>query len=115
MRKLLSLIVISGLLIVIFNLAKGSFESYTKLSQVTGKETDLKSLQLKNSQLKKKLTADQSDFYFESQARDKLGYGRSGETIIVVKDSEINANKSEKEKKENSNIEKWLKLLKISL
>lgn len=114
MRKILSLIIIAALLLVIFNLAQGSYESFFKLSEVTNNQGDLKSLQLKNNDLKKKLSNSQTDFYLEKEARDKLGYGRAGETIIVVKDSELADNKSPKGQTEVSNIEKWLELLKIN-
>lgn len=102
------------MLLVIYNLAQGSYESFYKLSQVTNNQGDLKSLQIKNNDLKKKLSDSQTDFYLEKEARDKLGYGRAGETIIVLKESDLTDNKSAKEEAESSNIEKWLKLLKIN-
>lgn len=115
MRKLLSLIIITILLFTIFGFAKGSYNSFNKLNQINSNQSELNDLKTINNQLKEKLNEKQSDFYIEKEARDKLGYGRSGETVIVVKDSELDINQSEKDEKEKSNIEKWMKLLKFTL
>lgn len=115
MRKLLSIIVILVLIFTTINLAKGSYDSYKKLKEVNSGQGDLNSLRLKNDELKKELSQKQSDFALEKEARDKLGYGKAGETAIVVHDVNLSSKVNNSMQKQKSNLQKWLELLKISL
>ncbi len=115
MRKLLSIIVILILIITSVNLAKGSYDSYKRLKEVNSGQGDLNSLKTKNDELKKELSQKQSDFAIEKEARDKLGFGKPGETAIVVHDANLATTVSNSTQSQQSNLQKWLELLKINL
>ncbi len=115
MRKLLSIGVIIILIVTISNLARGSYDSYKKLKEINSNQNDLKSLKIKNQELTQKVSLKQSEFSLEKEARDKLGYGKQGETIIVLQDGDLNSNEASSIQKEKSNFTKWLELLKINL
>ncbi len=116
MRKLLSAIVLIVLVIMIVNLARASYESYKKLHSLNSDQNQLKALKLKNNELKKDLAEKQSDYFLEKEARDKLGFGKAGETAIVVRDINLDSvKKTQAENEKKPNFEKWLEILKINL
>ncbi len=113
MRKVLSLSIIAALLLLNFNLLKSSFETSQKLSELGQEEAVVKNLQTKNNQLKNELSEHSSDYFVEQEARNRLGYGRAGETSIVVESSEIEKAAAEKVKEQKSNMQMWLDLVKF--
>lgn len=52
--------------------------------QVTTAEARLEGLQRENLQLKGELNEVRSPEFIEKEARDKLGYGREGEVIVLL-------------------------------
>ena len=46
-------------------------------------------LEAKNKELKKKLSGIQSPDFIEEQARNKLGLGKNGETLVIIPDEKI--------------------------
>lgn len=115
MRKFLSIFLIIILALAIFNLAKGSFESYSKLQELNQGQSELSGLKDKNQQLRSLVKLKQSDFAIEKEARDKLGFGRAGETAIVVQDQNLNSKEQSSGQKSKANFSKWLEFLKINL
>lgn len=47
------------------------------------------SLEMKNKQLQKKLSEIQSVEFIESQARNKLGLSKKGETIVIIAEDKL--------------------------
>ncbi|HSX57813.1 MAG TPA: hypothetical protein VLE47_00890 [Candidatus Saccharimonadales bacterium] len=113
MRKIISLITIAALVLINFNLLKASFETSQKLSGLNVEEAKVKDLQTKNDQLSKELAKESSDYFIEQEARNLLGYGRAGETSIVMESSEIKKQTEQKSTPEKSNLEKWVDLVKF--
>lgn len=46
-------------------------------------------LEAKNKNLKKKLNEVQSKEFIEEQARDKLGFSKNGETVIIIPEDKL--------------------------
>lgn len=113
MRKLLTFIIAGFLLVLIFNSVKASFESYQKLEELGGGKDQLNNLQVKNKQLKQELTNKQTDFFVEQEARNRLGLQKTGDTIIILQDQSSNSIEKKVNQTQESNLQKWLKLLKI--
>jgi cell division protein FtsB len=111
MRKLISLIIIALLLIVNFNLIQSIFSSSEKLSEVNKIEDRVKDLEDENKKLKATLEERDSNFYIEKEARNKLGFGKEGETTIVVSQNLLEQEKVSKNLTGKSNFEKWLELI----
>jgi cell division protein FtsB len=78
-----AILIAYGLIAQIFN----TIHSGDRLEQATN---ELNQLQLKNSELKRKLDEVKTDYFVEKEARDKLNLSREGETIIVIPDERIN-------------------------
>ncbi len=113
MRKLLSYIIIIFLVALIFNSIKASFESYQKLNELGGSRDQLEKLKVKNSELKKELTEKQSDFFVEQEARNRLGLEKAGDTTIILQDQKSISPEKKTDQKKESNLQKWLDLLRI--
>jgi len=111
MRKIVSLIIIGVLLVLNFNLVQDSLSSSQKLSEVSKVEDRIKNLEAENQELKSELTFRDSSFFVEKEARDKLGFGKPGETTIVVANQLINQTKQDAEEKNKSNLAKWFDLI----
>lgn len=111
MRKIVSLLIIGVLIIINFNLLQSSLSSSKKLSEVSKIEGRIKDLEKDNKDLKAELQERSSSFYIEKDARDKLGFGKTGETTIVVINQLASQKKNTKEEKNKSNLEKWRDLL----
>jgi hypothetical protein len=55
-----------------------------KGGRVTGEQQKLLEAQLLNKQLQDKLSEVQTPQYMEREAREKLGYGKPGEIVLVL-------------------------------
>lgn len=88
-RKIIIGIVILVVLVIIYNLLiqiTTAVKSSERLS--TAAET-VYNLEIKNKELKKQLIDIGSADFIEQQARDKLGLGRKGETVVIVPQDKI--------------------------
>ena len=85
-RKVIYGLVLAVVLIIAYNLVVQivqAIKSGERLSQATDTVFQLQS---QNKELKKKLTEIQSSDFIESQARDKLGLSKKGETVVIIPD-----------------------------
>jgi cell division protein FtsB len=53
-------------------------------SQVVAAENQLDSAKLKNAELKQKLGDAQTPEFLEKEVRERLGYAREGETVVII-------------------------------
>ncbi len=111
MRKLVSVLIIGFLIIINFNLIQGSLTSSQKLSGVNKIEDKIEDLEKENKSLRAELEKANSSFYVEKEARDKLGFGKLGETTIVVAEQLKDQGADVSEEKNKSNLEKWFELI----
>lgn len=111
MRKIITFVLIITLVIVNVNLIKGSYDSAEKLKQIDIQDDKVKGLQDQNLSLKADLKKSDSQFYIEQQARDKLGFSKSGETTVILQDQNISKSGVAKSEKPKTNLEKWLELI----
>lgn len=75
-------IVIVGL--IIYNLLSQILEALKSGDRLSSEAETLYQLEAKNRQLKKKLEEIKSPDFVEQQARNKLGLGKPGETVIII-------------------------------
>lgn len=107
MRKLLTLIFIAILVLLNINFIKGSYQAYLKLTEISKEESKVDELEAKNLELKKELQNHDTVYFIEQEARNRLGYGKQGETTIVIESSEIGQAAREKQKQQRSNLQSW--------
>ena len=70
-------------------------------------------LELKNKELKKKLTQIQSLDFIERVARDKLGLGKKGETVVIIPEETLKLVLGASEPAQGIRLPNWLGWLKV--
>lgn len=89
LKKLIYGSIIIVVLVIAYNLLiqiTQAVKSGERLSEAT---EQLYNLQKKNQELKKKLLQIQSPDFIESQARDKLGLSKAGETVVIIPEDKL--------------------------
>ncbi len=88
-RKIIVILIILGVLLATYSLINqiiGAFKSSDRLSDAVEK---VYNLEAKNKELKEKLAQIKSPAFIEKQARDKLGFSKPGETVIIIPEQKI--------------------------
>ena len=113
MRRVISLLVIFILMISILVLVKNVLDSYNTVQGLNEVSTDEKELKEQKAELEKELEDRKSKDFIESEARDKLGLSKKGETIYVP-ESDISEEESSQETldRDLTNWELWLEIFK---
>lgn len=70
-------------------------------------------LEAKNKELKKKLSEIESPEFIEEQARDKLGLGRPGETVVIIPEEKLKLILGASQSAEEVRLFNWLGWLKV--
>ena len=99
-------------IVVIINVARSAYTLWKKQDIVEEKEHELEHLKHESEELEAKYEYVLSDEYVELEAREKLGLGKEGETIVIVKQNKPQA-ESDNQPSEDyedtvlSNFEQW--------
>lgn len=113
LKKIVFILVIIIIIGVFYGLGKQIYESFQISGRLDSEVEEMVSLQKKNSQLKKNLDEVRSINYIEQQARDKLGWSRGGESVMIIPQEEISkvlGVKDEVQKVIEPYWQGWLKL-----
>lgn len=78
--------------------------------RVTEAEKTLAEARAENDKLQDRLTEVRSDEFVEKEAREKLGFGREGEVILILPDQASDNNESGGEEGDKPNWQKWWNL-----
>ena len=70
-------------------------------------------LELKNKELKKKLTQIQSPDFIEQQARDKLGLSKKGETVVIIPEDKLKQALGVTQSAQKVRLPNWLGWLRV--
>lgn len=88
-KKIVIIAIILAGLIAGYNLISQILEA-TKSGERLSQAADLvHQLEIKNKDLKKRLAAIQTPEFIEKEARNKLGFAKTGETIVIIPDEKI--------------------------
>lgn len=124
-RKTVRVLYLIVSVIVIINTTRSIYSIWKKRGILDERKQELAGLQLEKRELEKKYEYVQSDEYVEYEAREKLGLGKEGETVVLIEKSEVSpkeqAGKSpdvragrqeagETGREEKSNLEMWVEL-----
>lgn len=77
------------ILIIAYNLVVQIFSTLKSGDRLTEASDKLHQLEVKNQELRKKLEEVNSSDFIEQEARNKLGLGKDGETLIIIPDEKI--------------------------
>jgi cell division protein FtsB len=91
------------------SLSRSIWDSYQKLGVLKASDAEIKKLQAENERLKNEVEYRKTPFYIEKSAREKLGYGKNGETIYVVE----NLATGSAEVDETASLPNWQRWVKL--
>lgn len=89
LKKLIYGVLILIALIIAYNLLRQIIQAVKSSDRLSEATEAVYKLQAKNKELKKKLVESQSEDFIESQARDKLGLSKKGETVVIIPEQTI--------------------------
>lgn len=87
--KIITATVILLVLFAAYNLLAQITDALKSQDRLSAQAEAVFKLEVKNRQLKEKLSQIKSVGFIEQQARDKLGLGKSGETIVIIPEEKL--------------------------
>lgn len=88
-KKISVAVIILVSLIVAYNLITQTLEATKSGERLSQAAEAVYKLQVKNENLKKKITQIQSSDFIEEEVRNKLGFAKKGETIVVIPEEKL--------------------------
>lgn len=117
-RRLYQLAIIVIGLFIIYGSSRNILELWQQKQRVWRIQKEVKELEVKESELKKKLEYYNSDEYIEKMAREKLLLQKEGETVILlpqgqneIQSSNLKTQNDEKDQQTGSSI--WERLMEL--
>ncbi|MDD5415390.1 MAG: septum formation initiator family protein [Candidatus Daviesbacteria bacterium] len=90
-RKITSGLIILVVLFIVYNLVNQIIEVTRSGERLSEAADAVYKLEVKNKQLKSELAQIQSQEFIEEEIRDKLGFSRKGETVVVIPEEKLKA------------------------
>lgn len=113
MRRIISFLVIFILVVSISTLVKNVLDSYSTVAGLNKVRTEEKQLEEEKASLEKELEERKSKDFIESEARNKLGLSKKGESIYVTEGSKDEERSTQdNQSRELANWELWLEVFK---
>ncbi|MDP2671001.1 MAG: septum formation initiator family protein [bacterium] len=109
MKKTAQLIFVLVLLLTSFSLLRSVVASYQKMGSLNSTQKQINALRDEKERLKAEKEYRQTPFYIEKTARDSLGLGKNGETVLVLTQPATSSALT-KSKIPQSNLEAWFDL-----
>lgn len=105
-----------GILIVVlvaFNLVNQIFNTVKSGERLSKEAEEVYKLEAKNKDLKKKLSEVKSTQFLEEQARNRLGLGKKGETVVIIPEEKLKEVLGASESAQEARLPNWLGWLKV--
>lgn len=111
-RKLGLIIVTILVLVIVYNLISRIIDAVKSGERLSQSAQQLDKLETENKELKKRLEEVKSQIFIEEQARNKLGFSKKGETVVIIPDEKIKQilGASQSSQLRLPNWQGWLKL-----
>lgn len=107
-KKITFTVLILISLIIAYNLIHQISDALRSGDRLNQEVSNLSDLQAKNSELKNKISEVNSDIFIEEQARNKLGLGKKGETVVIIPDNKIKQVLGASESAQEVRLPNWL-------
>lgn len=88
-RRIIPGVIILLSLVIAYSLLGQITDALRSGDRLSSQAEAVYKLEAKNRQLKKRLSEVQSAEFIEQQARNKLGLGRAGETIVIIPEDKL--------------------------
>lgn len=99
--------------IIAYNLISQIFDALKSGERLSKEAEQVYKLEAQNKELKKKLTEIKSPQFIEEQARNKLGLGKKGETLVIIPQDKINQILGTSQSAQEVRLPNWLGWLKV--
>jgi len=112
-RRMVRFIVIVVSIVMVINLSRSIWDLWRRRDVLGERQEVLRRAEEENKRLQSELEYAQSPEFIEQEARNRLGLGREGETIVLMPKFQISSTKSQtnEEKEENApNWKRWWRL-----
>ena len=76
-------------LVILFGLAKGTIKNYKVDTEIENLQDEINNLERQNQELGQLIDYLKSDAFVEQEAKLKFGYKKSGETLVVIPNQEV--------------------------
>lgn len=113
--QIVRLIVIGISAVLVVNLSRSIWDLWGRRDILGERQAVLKRLEVENKRLQGELEYAQSGEFIEKEARNRLGLGREGEEVVLIRpitksDQSDQSKTEEKQKEDLSNWKKWWRL-----
>lgn len=88
-RKIALILVLILVIVITYNLSSRIYSALRAGERLTEALDKLHQVEIKNKELQQQLKEAATADFVEQQARDKLGFAREGETVMVIPPSKI--------------------------
>lgn len=88
-KKISLVVIILVSLIVAYNLITQTLEATKSGERLSQAAEVVYKLQVKNENLKKKISQIKSPEFIEKEVRNKLGFAKKGETVVVIPEEKL--------------------------
>lgn len=88
-RKIVVAVIVTVVLIIAYNLLVQITDALKSEGRLSAQAETVYQLEARNKQLKNKLTQVLSPEFIEEQARNKLGLGKAGETMVIIPEEKL--------------------------
>lgn len=108
----LGLIILIALLLA-YNLVNQIYDAVKSGERLSQEAEQVYQLEAGNKELKKKLAEIKSPQFIEEQARNKLGFGKIGETVVIIPEEKIRQILGASESAQQARLPNWLGWLRV--
>jgi len=88
-KKVILILIILVILVVAYNLITQIIETTKSGERLSQAADAVYKLEIRNRQLKKRLAQIQSPEFIEEEIRNKLGFAKIGETVVVIPEEKL--------------------------
>ena len=108
LKKLIILAIGVIVMLITYNLVNQIADALKSGERLNREAENVYKLEIRNKELKKKLAEVYSPIFIEEQARNKLGLGKKGETIIVIPEDKIRQVLGSSQSTQEARLPNWL-------
>lgn len=105
--RIVRLVIISVSAILIVTLSRSIWDLWRRRDILGERQSALKRLEAENNRLKGELSYSESPFFVEQEARNRLGLGREGETVVILPKSQILSPNDQTRGEKEENLPNW--------
>ncbi len=108
LKKIILGVTILIVLIIAYNLLVQINDALKSGERLSNSADVVYKLEAQNRELKKKLTQTESQEFIEQQARNKLGLGKSGETLVIIPEDKLKSVLGASQAAQIARLPNWL-------